>query len=99
MRLAHSVYIVFYVSIMSAVMSDPLTKEFEFFVKNQQKLARKYRGKYLVIRDESVWRAFGSELEALEAAQDRFEAGTFLIQKADPGEDAYTAVFHSRVSF
>jgi len=29
----------------------------------------------------------------------KFELGTFLVQKVEPGTESYTQTFHSRVAF
>ncbi|HYH74888.1 MAG TPA: hypothetical protein VD735_02910 [Candidatus Saccharimonadales bacterium] len=75
-----------------------LEQEFDYYVKNQSELVKKYQNKYLVIKDKSVAGAFDSELEAYADASAKYEAGTFLIQPCLPGEDSYTQTFYSRVS-
>ena len=35
-------------------MENPLKKEFEFYKKNQKNLVAKYKGKFVVIKDEEV---------------------------------------------
>jgi hypothetical protein len=76
-----------------------LRQEFDYFLANQAELVRNYQGKYLVIHGQSVWRAFDDEIAALAAGRAEFGLGNFLVQKADPGEDAYTETFYSRVAF
>ncbi|MCD8312950.1 MAG: DUF5678 domain-containing protein [Bacteroidales bacterium] len=76
-----------------------LKKEFDFYLKHQNELVRKYNGKYLVIVGEEVVGAYNSEMDAYVNAQKKYELGTFLIQECTPGEEAYTQVFHSRVKF
>lgn len=74
-----------------------LDKEFQYFQEHQDELVREYRGKYIVIKDQEVLGAYGSEMEAYQTTVQDHEAGTFLIQRVEPGEDAYTQTFHSRV--
>lgn len=75
-----------------------LEQEFDYYLKNQQSLVKKYEGKYLVIKGEQVVGAFDSELDAYSEAQSKYEAGTFLIQPCTPGEESYTQTFYSRVN-
>lgn len=74
-----------------------LQAEFEYYLKNQKELVKKYKGKYLVIKDREVKGDFESELDAYGFASKSFEPGTFLIQPCLPGEESYTQTFYSRV--
>lgn len=76
-----------------------LEKEFEFYIKNQDSLVKKYNGKFIVIKDENVIGAYNNEPEAFFETEKTHKLGTFLIQLCIPGEDAYTQIFHSRVQF
>jgi hypothetical protein len=80
-------------------MNCGLKKEFQYYLKNQDALVVKYKDRILVIKDEQVIGDYASELEALEETSKTHKAGTFLIQKCTPGNEAYSATFHSRVSF
>ncbi len=76
-----------------------LEKEFEYYLKNQDDLAKKYNGKYIVIKNQQVIGVFESEIEAVEKTATNHELGTFLVQKCEPGETSYTQTYHSRVVF
>ena len=76
-----------------------LEKEFEFYKKNQATLVSKYNGKTLVIKDCKVIGVFDSEFEAVTQSAKEHELGTFLVQKCEPGEESFSATYHSRVSF
>jgi hypothetical protein len=76
-----------------------LEKEFDYYVKNQAKLAKKYNGKYIVIKNQEVIGVFESEIEAVEKTSANHELGTFLVQKCEPGKESYTQTYHSRVVF
>jgi len=80
-------------------MSNPLQKEFRFYIDNQEDLVKKYNGRFIVIKDEEVIGAYSDELEAIEKTSETHELGTFLVQKCEPGTDNYTQTFHSRVAF
>ncbi len=80
-------------------MSENLQKEFDYFLAHQQKLAHKYAGKVLVIKDQTVIGVFDSELEAIQETSKTHELGTFLVQECDYTEESHTQTFHSRVAF
>jgi len=76
-----------------------LEKEFEFYLKNQGEFAKKYNGKYIVIKNQEVIGVFESEIEAIEKTSASHQLGTFLVQKCEPGKESYTQTYHSRVVF
>ena len=80
-------------------MGDTLIDEFEFYLANQDDMVQRYNGKVIALKDHEVLGAYSSELEALTEVQRTHELGTFLIQRVSPGDEAYTATFHSRVRF
>lgn len=76
-----------------------LDQEFQFYLDHQNELVKKYNGKYLVIKGESVIGEYNSQEEALTETQKTHELGSFLIQLCKEGTEAYTQIFHSRVAF
>lgn len=74
-----------------------LEKEFNYYVEHQDELVKEYNGKYIVIKDCKVIGAYDAELEAVEKSAEKYELGTFLVQKCEPGSDSYTQTYHSRV--
>ncbi len=80
-------------------MTSLLEKEFEYYLRNQAELIKKYRGKFIVIKNCEVIGAFDSEIEAIEKTSEKHELGTFLVQKCEPGTESYTQTYHSRVLF
>lgn len=81
-------------------MPSPLQKEFDYFLKHHDELVRKYLGRVVVIKDQQVIGDYDTELEAISASQKNgHHVGTFLVQKVEKGEGAYTQTFHSRVAF
>jgi hypothetical protein len=76
-----------------------LEKEFKYYLKNQDELLKKFNGRYIVIKNETVLGDYGSEIEALEVTKEKHEVGTFLIQKCTPGNIDHTETYHSRVVF
>jgi hypothetical protein len=76
-----------------------LDKEFKYYMDHQEELVKKFDGKFLVIRDETVEGAYNNQLEAYTEAKKKYEVGTFLIQHCSAGEENYSHSFHSRVAF
>ncbi|MDO9334589.1 MAG: hypothetical protein Q7T57_08735 [Dehalococcoidales bacterium] len=78
-------------------MLDELKKEFQYYIEHQKELVQKYNGKCIVIKDHQVIGVFDSELEAVKKTSEKYELGTFLVQKCEPGKESYTQTYHSRV--
>jgi len=79
-------------------MTQPLLKEFEFYIGHQDELVRKFHGKFIVIKGTEILGGFDTEIQAITEARKRWAPGTFLVQKCEPGSENYTQVFHSRVA-
>ncbi len=80
-------------------MASSLEKEFEYYLKNQEQLVKKYNGKVLVIKNCTVIGVYDSDQEAIEETTKQHELGTFLVQLCEPGEDSVTQTFNSRAVF
>ena len=81
-------------------MTDsPLKKEFEYYLAHQDELVKQYNGRFVVIKDQKVIGDYSDQLTAITETQKLHALGTFLVQKVEPGSEAYTQVFHSRASF
>ena len=76
-----------------------LDREFKYYLTNKDELIKKYLGKYLIIKDETVDGAYDTEIDAYISGVSKFSLGTFLIQQCLPGDENYTQTFHSRVIF
>jgi hypothetical protein len=72
-----------------------LEKEFKYYFDNQEELVKKYNNKVLVIRDDKIVGTYKTGEEAYFDAVEKFELGTFLIQKCSPGNKDYTLTFYS----
>ena len=81
------------------MVAEQLKKEFEFFIKHQEKLANEYPGKFLIIKDQAVQGVYENELNAYSEGKKKFELGTFVIQRALLGKEVYTQTFHSQATF
>ena len=76
-----------------------LEKEFNYYLEHQDELVEKYKGKFVVIKNQQVIAAYESELDAIQETSKQHELGTFLVQKCEPGRESYTQTYHSRVAF
>jgi hypothetical protein len=76
-----------------------LNKEFKYYLDNQDELVKRFKGKYIVIKDQTVIGTYDNEMDAYNETIKEHELGTFLIQHCLPGEESHTATFHSRVIF
>ena len=79
-------------------MTVGLEKEFNYYLENQDELVKNYNGKFIVIKDLKIIGAYNSELEAVQKTVEKYELGTFLVQKCEPGSESYTQTYHSRVA-
>jgi hypothetical protein len=80
-------------------MPSPLQQEFEYYLAHQAEMVSRYNGKFIVLKNHEVIGAYDSELVAVTETQKTQALGTFLVQKVEPGDGAYTQTFHSRVAF
>jgi hypothetical protein len=80
-------------------MNTTLYKELKYFKANQEKLVKKYDGKFLIIKNRKVEGVYDTLMDAYIKGQKKFELGTFAIQQCIAGKEAYTQYFPSRVSF
>lgn len=76
-----------------------LKENFEYFLAHKQELLAEHSGKYVAIAECAVQGSFNNEVEAVEQTKRRFPLGTFLIQKVEPGDAAYSQTYRSRVAF
>ena len=80
-------------------MANSLKSNFQYYLDHQEEFLKKYDGKVLVIKDCKIIGTFDTEIEAIKETSKSHAMGSFLVQKCEPGTDAYSQVFHSRVAF
>lgn len=76
-----------------------LENEYQYFKDHRAELVKKYRGKHVVIKGNTVIGVYGSMQEAYVETTKTEQLGTFLIQLCETEENTPPAVFHSRVYF
>lgn len=74
-----------------------LNNEYQFYLSNQYELIKKYNDKVIVIKNQEVVGCFDDEEQAYFFAKEKFELGTFLIQRCSKNESIYKATYRSRV--
>ena len=67
-----------------------LRAELAYFIAHQDELVQLHRGKVLVLKDQTVVGAYATLLRAYLEAQQTYPLGTFMLQRCEPGADAYT---------
>jgi hypothetical protein len=80
-------------------MAYSLKDDFQYYLDHQAEMVSKYNGKFIALKNGTVLGAYDTELSAVTETQKTHALGTFLVQKVEPGNAAYTQTFHSRVAF
>jgi hypothetical protein len=74
---------------------EPLKKNLDWYIANQQELSAKYNGKVLLIVDQKLIGAFDSMNDAYVVAVKTYAPGTFTLQPCSPDSDSYTLTLYS----
>ena len=74
---------------------DPLKKNLDWYIANQQELSAKYNGKVLLIVDQKLIAAFDSMAEAYTTALKTYAPGDFTLQPCSPGPESYTLTLYN----
>lgn len=74
-------------------------KELQYFIANQDALVSQHHGKVLTLRGEEVVAVHSTVLEAYLDGMAKFTPGTFMLQRCEPGPDAYTVTISTRGLF
>jgi hypothetical protein len=69
-------------------------EEFDFFIRNQDRLVKQHPGKALAIQGEDVLGVYDSPLEAYLEMQRKRQLGKVMIQVCVPGPEAYTVTIN-----
>jgi hypothetical protein len=64
--------------------------ELAYFIAHQDELVRQHRGKVLVLQGQQVVGVYANLLTAYLEAQKTYKLGTFMLQRCEPGPEAYT---------
>jgi hypothetical protein len=67
-----------------------LKELFTWYLSNQDRLVKKYNGKYLAISGNKVVGSYDSDWQAVSETEKKHPLGTFIVQKCTPGTEAYT---------
>jgi len=75
---------------------DELKKEFEFYLAKKPEYLLKYKGKFIVLRDQRILGVYDDRLEAIKETAKTYPIGTFLVQQVVEVEEEVR--FHSRTA-
>ena len=76
-----------------------LNTEFQYYLEHQMELAKSYKGRYIVIKDQKVLGAYDDEIEAVKATSQNHEMGTFLVQFCSEDPKSTVQTYQSRAHF
>ena len=74
-----------------------LEKEYKYFDQNRKEFIKKYKGKYIVLKDNDILGVYDSMPEAISETTKEHELGSFLVQQCVP-EEQNVQHFHTRVA-
>jgi hypothetical protein len=78
-----------------ASVPEPLKRDLEWYIANQQELSGKYNGKILLIMNQNLIGVFDSMQDAYTTAIKTYALGTFTLQPCSPDADSYTLTLYS----
>ena len=79
-------------------MNNELIKEnYKYFEEHYKEIVEKHLNKYVIIKDKKIVGSYDTLEEAAKRAAEKYELGTFIIQKCDKNIEDSTQIFHSRV--
>ena len=76
-----------------------LQAELAYFIAHQDELVRRHRGKVLVLKNQQVVGVYDTMLTAYLEAQKTHPLGTFMLQRCEPGPEAYTVTISTHGLF
>lgn len=74
-----------------------INADFDYYVKNQSDFVSKYNGKYIIIVNQEIVKAFDTLDETVDYAKKNLKLGHFFMHQVGSGEDNYTTTI-SRIS-
>jgi hypothetical protein len=80
-------------------MGNKPSKDFQFFLDNVKELEKKYKGKYVVIKDCKIIGDYDTFKDGVfETVKKGIKAGSFIVQKADANPETYTVHFNGLIT-
>ena len=73
-----------------------LEQDFQYYLDHQEELVSKYNGRILVMKDKRVMGDFADFFEAYEWAANRYDPGSFIVQRCSAGMKDYTVRMHTQ---
>ena len=82
--------------IISWMSDTPMfQEELNYFIAHQDELVAQHRGMVLVLKGQGVVGVYPDLVQAYTQAQKTYALGTFMLQRCEPGKDAYTVTITS----
>ena len=74
--------------------------QLDYYIENQNELVKNHNNEIIVVQDGKYIGTFNSKTEAMtEMLKRGYVPGTFMVIMCTPGDEEYTAYFHSNVTF
>lgn len=73
-------------------------ENYKWFEENYEELKKRYKDKFLIIQNQSVYKSFSTFEDAIKYSK-TLKAGTYIIQKCAKNKDDLIQIFHTRVRF
>ena len=71
-------------------MEVGLKKEFDYYRANQDEFVKKYDGRFIALKVETLLGVYDSTLEAIEELWPIHGSGTVFVQRVSEGKEAYS---------
>lgn len=75
---------------MSVYEEKERNQDFDFFIKNYDKLFKLYGHKFIAIKNKTVLGAYDNIVDAINITSETYPVGTFIIQECNGDESGYT---------
>lgn len=69
--------------------------DYKWFEENCKELYKQYKDSYLAIKDEKVLGSYPTYAEAVHQTEQKYDIGTFIVQKCTENVDAYAVYIAS----
>ncbi len=74
-----------------------LKKEYDFYKENENQFIKKYKGKFIVIKNKEVLGVYDSKIDAYVKTQEEHKVGTFLIHQCLKETEKNQVSFYSYI--
>lgn len=79
--------------------NEALKNNYKYYLNHHAEIVEKYLNKFIVIKEQKIVDSYDTFEEAVSKSSEKYELGTYLIQKCTKTIDEDTQIFHSRVIY